>query len=110
MWFLCKNIFKTTPDDPRIIEMDPVQKMWMYENWLADQMDHAELAKNHAYLLASFWNPEAVRQILGDDNVHMSTEEEFEESSRLVREMNKTKTPEKQNNKTRKRKRRTIKG
>lgn len=66
--------------------MDPVQKMWMYSNWLADQNDDAELAKNHAYLLASFWNPEAVQQILGDGNTHISTDEEFEESSNIVRE------------------------
>lgn len=66
--------------------MDPVQKMWMFENWLTDQFDHAELAKNHAYLLASFDHPEAVKQLLGEGNVHESTEEEFEESSKMVRE------------------------
>lgn len=73
-------------DDPQILDMDPVQKLWMFNNWVADQNDQAELAKNHAYLLASFWNPEAVQQILGDGNVHQSTEDEFEESSRMVRE------------------------
>ena len=66
--------------------MDPVQKMWMYNNWIADQNDKAELAKNHAYLLASFWNPEAVKEILGEGNVHESTNEEYEESLRIVRE------------------------
>ena len=91
---MCKEVFKTTPDDPRIIDMDPVQKVWMYNNWLADQIDKAELAKNHAYLLASFWNPEAVQQILGDGNVHESTDEEFEESSRLVKEFNQLSIPE----------------
>ena len=84
---MCKEIYKTTPDDPRIVDMDPVQKIWMYENWLGDQNDDAELAKNHAYLLASFWNPEAVKQIMGEGNTHDSTDEEFEESSRMVREM-----------------------
>ncbi len=81
------KLWRTSQDDPRIVDMDPVQKIWMYENWLADQVDKAELAKNHAYLLASFWNPEAVKQILGD-NVHESTEEEFDETSRMVRELN----------------------
>ncbi len=66
--------------------MDPVQKLWMFNNWVADQNDQAELAKNHAYLLASFWNPEAVQQIMGEGNVHQSSDEEFEESSRMVRE------------------------
>lgn len=66
--------------------MDPVQKMWMYENWLGDQADKNELAKNHAYLLASFDHPEAIKQLLGEGNTHMSSDEEFEESSRLVAE------------------------
>jgi hypothetical protein len=78
----------TTPDDPWITEMDPVQKLWMFENWLVDQEDRAELAKNHAYLVASFDHPDAVKQLLGEGNVHESTEEEFEESTRMVRESN----------------------
>jgi len=58
----------------------------MYNNWIADQNDKAELAKNHAYLLASFWNPEAVKDILGDKNDYGSTDEEFEESTRMIEE------------------------
>jgi hypothetical protein len=68
--------------------MEPVQKFWMYENWVADQNDKAELAKNIVYLLASFDHPEAVKQIMGGGNVFESTDEELEESSRMVREMN----------------------
>jgi hypothetical protein len=79
-------MYRCLPDDPLIVDMDPVQKLWLYNNWIADQNEEAELAKNHAYLLASFWNAEAVQQILGDDNVHTSTDEEFEESSKMVRE------------------------
>ena len=66
--------------------MDPVQKLWMFENWQADQIDKIELAKNHAYLLASFSNPEAVKKMLGEDKIE-STDEEFDETSRLVKEM-----------------------
>lgn len=65
--------------------MDPVLRIWLYNNWLGDQNDKAELAKNTAYLLASFWNPEAVKQILGEGNVHESTDEEYEESLDIVR-------------------------
>jgi hypothetical protein len=68
--------------------MDPVQKIWMFQNWVADQLDDAELAKNHAYLLASFDHPEEVKKMLGGGDIHMSTDEEFEESSRMVREAN----------------------
>lgn len=79
------NMWHCEIDDPRIVNLDPVRKLWMYNNWLADQNDKAELAKNTAYLLASFWNPEAVKQILGDGNTHESTEEEFEESLAMVK-------------------------
>ena len=87
MWHLM-NMWSTTQDDPRITDMDPVQKLWMYENWMADQLDKAELAKNHAYLLASFSHPEAVQKILGGGNSHESTDEELDETSKMVRDIN----------------------
>jgi len=65
--------------------MDPVLRMWLYHHWLGDHRDNAELAKNHAYLLGSFWNSEAVQQML-NANVHESTDDEFEESLRMVKE------------------------
>lgn len=65
--------------------MDPVQKIWLYEQWLGDHRDDAELAKNHAYLLGSFWNAEAVQQMM-NPNVHESTDEDFEESLKIVKE------------------------
>lgn len=65
--------------------MDLVQKMWLYYQWLGDQRDDAELAKNHAYLLGSFWNPEAVREMT-NQNVHESTDDELKESMRMVTE------------------------
>lgn len=82
--------------------MDPVVKLWMFENWVADQIDDAELAKNHAYLLGSFWNPEAVKKLMGDSgNTHISTDEEFEASTQLV----KAAVPTKEDNIKNKRKR-----
>jgi len=74
-------------DDPEILDIDPVQKLWMFNQWVGDQIDSAELAKNHAYLLASFDHPEAVKELVGAGDVHQSTDEEFEESSKMVREM-----------------------
>ncbi len=69
--------------------MDPVLKLWMFENWIADQRDQGELAKNHAYLLGSFINPEAVKQLTDTGNKHESTEEEFAETIKLVENFNK---------------------
>lgn len=88
IWFLCKDIFHTTPDDERITDMDPVQKLFMFHNWVADQKDKTELAKNHAYLVGSFFNPEAVKQLTDDSNKHTSTDDEFEESTKMVAEAN----------------------
>ena len=65
--------------------MDPVLKLWLYHQWLGDHRDNAELAKNHAYLLGSFWNPEAVQKMLGS-NVHESSDADLEESMRMVKE------------------------
>ena len=93
--------------------MDPVLKRWLFENWIGDKKDDAELAKNHAYLLASFDHPDAVKQLVGEGNVHVSTDEEFEESSRMVREMNMKSMGleglQKKDQGVRKRRRRTIK-
>jgi hypothetical protein len=107
IWYLCKEVFHTTPDDERITDMDPVQKLFMYENWLADRKDDAELAKNHAYLLASFWNPEAVKQLVDGGNTHESTEDEFEESSRMVTD---SKLADEEERAARPRRRRHLKG
>jgi hypothetical protein len=98
---LCKEVFHTTPDDPRITEMDSVQRLWMFNHWIGDQVDDAELAKNHAYLLASFDHPEEVKKLIGDGDVHFSTDEEFEEASRKVRDTN-LKALSDKNNETRK--------
>ncbi len=65
--------------------MDPIMKLWMFENWLANQNEDIEIVKNHAYLVGSFINPEAVKKLLGESGqVHSSTDEEFEASTRMV--------------------------
>ena len=88
--------------------MDPVQKMWMFENWLGDQLDKTELAKNHAYLLASFDHPETVKKLVGGGDQRISSNEEFEESSRMVKEMN-LKLLQKKEKPSRKRHKRIVK-
>lgn len=106
---MCKTYQKDL-DDPFIVDMDPVRKMWMFNNWIADQNEQAELAKNHAYLVASFWNPEAVQQILGEGNTHESTDEEYEETLRMVKEQSFSLANEQKESKPiRRRRRHTIK-
>ena len=64
--------------------MDPVQKIWMYNHWVQDRQDDVELAKNHAYLLGSFHNPEAVKKLMDDSNKFSSSDEDFEKTTKLL--------------------------
>ena len=77
-----KGVF---PDDPIIENIDPVQKMWMFENWLEDKSDQYELAKHLGYLIGSFINPEAVRRLTGAGAKQFkSDDKEFDELSKSI--------------------------
>ena len=89
--------------------MDPVQRAWMYNNWIEDQKDNVELAKNHAYLLGSFWNPEAVKQLMGESNTYTATDEDFEESLNIVKSSRNTSLSSNEKN-VRKRRRKILQG
>lgn len=56
----------------------------MFYNWLEDQKDNSELAKNHAYIIGSFINPEAVKKLI-EDNAYKSDDQDFEESMDMVK-------------------------
>ena len=95
-----------------IDEMDPVLRLWMFYNWIEDQNDDVELVKNHAYLLGSFWNPEAVQKLTGSGNTHLSTDEEFEASTKMIEEEKKAEEQKKvkESPNVKKRRRRKIQG
>lgn len=94
------------PDDPKIENIDPVMRAWMFYNWLEDYYDENKMLENQGILIGSFTNPELAQKILGKDGQQMSsTDEEFEETSRMVLEANKKADEEKQKTKKRKRKR-----
>jgi len=66
--------------------MDPVLKMMMFQHWVEDQREMMELAKNHAYLMGSFWDPEAVSKLMGSSvPAYASSDEDFEKSLDMVR-------------------------
>lgn len=61
---------------------------WMQHSWAEDYQDSWKLLENNSYLTASFMNPEGVKQAMGSDSETMvSSDEDFEASSRLVKEM-----------------------
>ena len=75
------------PDDPFITEMDPVQKMWMFYSWLEDKNENHESYKNHAYLVGGFVNPTMLQKIIDSDNDRVAiSDQDFEESMRIVKE------------------------
>lgn len=93
--------------------MDPILKLWMFYSWIEDKSNDVEIVKNHAYLLGSFSNPEAVKRAMSEGNKIVSSEEAFEESSNIVKNQsfnindlvsNNTNEP------IQKRRRRTLKG
>ena len=84
MWELVKITGKL-PDDPFYEEMNPVMKLWMFHNWVQDQVDKNDFAKSFSIFLGSFFNPEAAQKMLEDDKIS-SSEEAFEESTRWITE------------------------
>lgn len=109
LWYLCRT-WRVFPDDPRIEELDktPVMKAWMFYNWLEDYTDEYKLLENQGILIGSFTNPEAAKKMIGVGvDQHSSTDEEFEETSRLILEQNNRIEETKP---IRKRKRRVIHG
>lgn len=81
----------------------------MYESWRADIEDKNEFAKSFSIFLGSFFNPEAAQQILKVDNPgHVSTNEEFEESTRIMI-ADKKRALEDNENKLKRRRRRRVK-
>lgn len=66
--------------------MDPFVKAWMFENWISDLNDDSELAKQIALLIGSFIDPERAKKMLGiGANVHVSSDQEFEDSMKIVK-------------------------
>lgn len=79
----------------------------MFNNWLEDNNENIELFKNHGYLIGSFFNPEAVKSITGSGNSYATSDEEFEETTRMVSEaIQKEREQQANEQKVRKRRRR----
>jgi len=87
--------------------MDPMTKMYMYNHWLEDINEQVELAKNHGYLIGSFMNPEAVKQLM-DGPTYKSTDEDFELANQWVTETNKLAEQEAEVQVRRKRRRKIV--
>lgn len=83
--------------------MNPILRLWMFHSWCQDQADKNEFAKSFSIFLGSFFNPEAAKKMVEDNNNISSTEEDFEESIRWVKEGLPTRAPVEPPKKERKR-------
>lgn len=81
---MCKT-FGKLPDDVEIEEMDPMMRMWMFYNWIEDHNENVDLFKHHGYLIGSFINPEMAKEIT-QGPTYATSDDEFEATSRMVRE------------------------
>jgi hypothetical protein len=94
------------PDDPELEDMDPVMKMWMFNNWLEDYSDEYKLLENQGYLIGSFINPEMVKKILGKDaKTFEASDEAFEKFSKELFDNNRKEDEEAAKTMKRRRKR-----
>lgn len=75
----------------------------MQYHWIQDINDKQKLAKEHAYCIGSFINPEMVSKLEGSNQVE-SSDEEFDESFEMVRKA----ALEEEKNKEKKKRRRKI--
>lgn len=86
MWELCK-IYRKEPDDPWFENMSPIKKLWMYESWRADLADQHEFARSYSIFTGSFYNMELAQRLISAENPdYKSTEEDFEQTVRMVEE------------------------
>lgn len=103
---MCKT-FRLLPDDERLekLRSDHAIYAWMYTHWLQDSGDVRELAKEQAYCIGSFIDPERAAKASGEGvNQVQSSDEEFDESFEMVQKQALAEMEEKE----KKRKRRKI--
>ncbi len=66
--------------------MNPLMKIYLYENWCEDLVEKNEFAKNYGTFIGAFSNIEMARAITGEGTTNIETStEEFEESLDMVR-------------------------
>ena len=81
---MCKT-YRKEWDDPWFDEMNPVMKLLYYESFRQDLEDQHEFARNYAILTGSFTNMELAQKMISEPT-YESSEEDLDESTRMVLE------------------------
>ena len=81
---MCKTYSKKW-DDPWFDEMDPLMKLMYYESFRQDLEEKHAFARNYAIFNGSFMNMEMAQRIVSEDNPdYASTDDDFDQSTRMV--------------------------
>lgn len=102
------QLYNTAVDDPDgLIEaLDPLQRHFMFEQWLEDKWEKQEHYRAQALLIGAFIDPEKVKRIHdAEANTFVSDDEEFDRVSREMLENNRREDMEKSSRKSRRRRR-----
>ena len=85
------------PSDPFFEEMDPYEKLWMYNSWCEDKDELIDLLREHGILIGSFTNPKVAQAMKKAENPDYSmTDDEFDrQQDELDKEVEKEKVVEK---------------
>lgn len=99
MFFMFEKTGKL-PSDPFYDEINPFEKLWLYESWVNKIEQDAEYKKSLAILTGGFYNPELAKKMIDKSNpAFVSSDDDFEKSWEMVQK-------DKENNETTKKKRR----
>lgn len=66
--FWLSKTYKKLPSDPFFEEMNPWEKVWLYESWLYETEQKIDMNKNLAVLVGSFSNYEMAQQIMKQED------------------------------------------
>ena len=89
--------------------MDPVQKIWLYESWGNEQELQVEMARAQSILTGSFSNPDMARNMIRRENPQFkSSDQDLEQSWKIVEESVKEEEGEKISPRKRRKKRKKL--
>lgn len=74
-------MFRRLPDDNFFENIDPMTKLWMYESWIKDEEEKHKFARDYSVFIGSFYNPEAAKQAMSQENPNYSLSEKEEEET-----------------------------
>ena len=71
------------------MDLDELTRIWMYYQWTEDINEEHLKLRNQACLIGSFWNVEAAKKIMNEDeNTIAVSDEDFEKATQYMIEQN----------------------